>query len=216
FAEHYIVVSAHYDHLGQRGNRIYYGANDNASGVSTMLALMRHFSKTPAHYSFIFIATDAEEDGLYGAKYFVENPPIALSSITLNINLDMIGDGNRKRRLYIAGTKEYPLLKAFFQPILEQLSSTKVKLVLGHDGFARLKPFSSERINWKRASDHFAFNNKGIAYLYFGTDSNTTYHTPNDRVERIDRAFFIEATTTILKITEALQQLAPEQIKQHN
>jgi hypothetical protein len=97
--EDYLVVTAHYDHLGQRGNRVMNGADDNASGVAALLMLAGYFSENTPHHSMIFLATDAEEQGLYGAKAFVKNSPVALTKIRLNINLDMIANGGRKKNL---------------------------------------------------------------------------------------------------------------------
>ena len=112
YPNHYLVLTAHYDHLGKRGHRIFNGANDNASGFAALLVLVRYYSKNPPAYNQLFVSPDGEEDGLYGAKYFVENPPVSRSEISLNINMDMLGHGARKKRLYIAGTRNHKHLKS--------------------------------------------------------------------------------------------------------
>ncbi|MBC8343729.1 MAG: M20/M25/M40 family metallo-hydrolase, partial [Bacteroidetes bacterium] len=89
----YIVIGAHYDHLGKLGNQVYYpGANDNASGVAMMLDLAKHYSDvfSQPEYTMIFVGFGAEEAGFLGSKYFVENPPVPLKDIRLMINFDMM------------------------------------------------------------------------------------------------------------------------------
>lgn len=213
YAEQYWVITAHYDHLGQRGSKIYNGANDNASGVAALMELARYFAVNSPEYSMIFLATDAEEDGLYGAEYFVNNAPVPISSVILNINLDMIGHGGRKKRLYLAGTRRHDELKKAVQPFVKNLSSMSFTLKLGHDGMSRSRITSSQRNNWKQASDHAAFIKKGIAYLYFGAEMNSTYHTTKDTFDRLDPKFYISAVNAILQISVELQSLTPQQLK---
>src|SRR5690606_29717262 len=85
-----IVISGHYDHLGERDGKLYLGADDNASGAAALLSLAAYFVKQQPYYTLIFAAFDAEESGLQGARAFAENPPIALQDIVLNVNMDMI------------------------------------------------------------------------------------------------------------------------------
>jgi hypothetical protein len=80
-ADRYIVVSAHYDHLGVRGGVIYNGADDNASGTAAVLEMARWFKAHPPENSIVFALFDGEEEGLLGAKAFLENPPVPISAI---------------------------------------------------------------------------------------------------------------------------------------
>lgn len=90
----FIIITAHYDHLGGLGNKVYFpGANDNASGVSLLLNLARYYTKNPQPYSIGFILFSGEEAGLVGSKYFVNNPLINLSNIKFLINTDLAGTG---------------------------------------------------------------------------------------------------------------------------
>lgn len=90
----FIVVTAHYDHLGGLGDKVYFpGANDNASGVSLLLNLARYYAKNPQPYSMGFILFSGEEAGLLGSKYFVNNPLIDLNKIKFLINTDLAGTG---------------------------------------------------------------------------------------------------------------------------
>lgn len=91
----FIVLTAHYDHLGTMGHQTFFpGANDNASGVSMLLGLAKYFNSNPINYSIVFLATGAEELGLLGAKHFTSNPPIKLDKIKFLINFDLAGTGD--------------------------------------------------------------------------------------------------------------------------
>lgn len=97
----FLVVTAHYDHLGAMGKKadgspaaVFSGANDNASGVALMLALARHMAAHPLPYSVLFIAFAGEEAGLLGSAHFVQNSPVPLSQMRFVVNLDMVGTGN--------------------------------------------------------------------------------------------------------------------------
>ncbi|HEX8921370.1 MAG TPA: M28 family peptidase, partial [Pyrinomonadaceae bacterium] len=97
----YVVVTAHYDHLGIRDNQLYNGADDNASGVSALFALATYFQQHRPANSMIFVAFDAEETGLSGSKKFVAETPVKKESIAININLDMISHNDRNE-LYLS------------------------------------------------------------------------------------------------------------------
>ena len=91
----FIVMTAHYDHLGGMGKSTYFpGANDNASGISLMLNLAKYYVANPQPYSIAFICFAGEEAGLIGSKYFTEHPLIDLNKIKFLINVDLVGTGN--------------------------------------------------------------------------------------------------------------------------
>ncbi|MDR1346561.1 MAG: M28 family peptidase [Bacteroidales bacterium] len=91
----FIVFTAHYDHLGMMGTRVYYpGAHDNASGCAAVLDLARHFHHNPIRYHVLYILFSGEESGLLGSQHFAENPLIDLSKIRLLLNLDMLCGGS--------------------------------------------------------------------------------------------------------------------------
>ena len=123
----YIVITAHYDHVGVRNGDVFNGADDNASGTAALFALAAHFSANRPGASLIFAAMDAEESGLRGARAFVANPPVDRASMVMNLNLDMIGrDPNDL--LYVVGTHQQP----FFKPHIERIAAkAPVKLVMG-------------------------------------------------------------------------------------
>ena len=208
FSDQYIVITAHYDHLGTRGERIYNGADDNASGVAAMLSLAQRMVKNRPNHSVIFFATDAEEDGLKGAEHFVKNPPVPLESIKLNVNLDMIANGGKKRQLYLAGRKSLPQAIPYFKSFREQVNQTDIKLTFGHDRYRHAHLHRGEdRVNWLNASDHGPFNKKGIPYLYFGVDTHAHYHKTSDTYENVDLTFYVSAVKTIAQALNEVDQI---------
>ncbi len=188
-ADKYIVITAHYDHVGIRNGDIYNGADDNASGTAALFAIAKYFSGNKPDHSLIFVAFDAEERGLQGARHFVANLPVAKESILLNINMDMISR-NDKGELYAAGTFHYPQ----FKPALEKVRKTApVKLLLGHD-----IP-GTGRDDWTNQSDHAAFHRAGIPFIYFGVEDHKDYHRPTDTFENIQPEFYVKAVETIIE-----------------
>lgn len=197
--EKYIIVTAHYDHDGIKDGEIYNGADDNASGTSALFAIASYFKKHQPNNSLIFVAFDAEEKGLVGARYFVANLPVAKDSILLNVNMDMIARSD-KGELYAAGTFPYPHLK----PALEKAQKkAKVKLILGHDDPA------TGRDNWTNQSDQGAFHAAKIPFIYFGVEDHADYHRPTDDFERIHANFYVSAVETILQTIKILDKAKP-------
>jgi Zn-dependent M28 family amino/carboxypeptidase len=193
--ERYIVVTAHYDHLGIRDGEIYNGADDNASGSSALLAMARHFAEQPPQHSIIFAGLDAEEMGLQGARAFVANPPVAHDALLFNVNMDMISR-NEADELYAAGTYHYPWLV----PLIERLAAdAPVTLLMGHD-----RPDLPPGDDWTQSSDHGPFHTAGIPFLYFGVEDHPDYHRPTDTFENIDPDFFARAAETVRRTIRAL------------
>jgi Zn-dependent M28 family amino/carboxypeptidase len=187
----FIVITAHYDHLGIRNDEIYNGADDNASGIATMLALADYFQKNRPENSIVFVAFDAEESGLKGAYHFVDNLPIEKEKIVMNINIDMISR-NEKNELYACGTYHYPFLKYYFD---KNTNKHQVTLKLGHD----IPEATSGGIqDWTFSSDHGAFHKAGIPFIYFGVEDHEDYHKPTDKFASINQVFFIKATEVVL------------------
>ncbi|BDD09175.1 hypothetical protein FUAX_16070 [Fulvitalea axinellae] len=90
-----LLIGAHYDHLGRMGSSAYFpGANDNASGTAMLLSLAKYYAENPHDYDVVFVAFGAEEQGLYGSRHFVENPPVDLEKISFMLNLDINGTGD--------------------------------------------------------------------------------------------------------------------------
>ncbi len=194
--EKYIVVSAHYDHVGVRNGQIYNGADDNASGTAALFAIAKYFKKNPPNNSVVFAAFDGEEKGLQGAREFVRNLPISKDSILLNVNMDMISR-NDKNQLYAAGTFHNPQFKPMLQKVQEK---APIKLLLGHDN-----P-KMGRDDWTSQSDQGAFHASKIPFIYFGVEDHKDYHKPTDVYENIQPGFYVKAVETIVMAVESIDE----------
>ncbi|NEM99225.1 M28 family peptidase [Pontibacter burrus] len=183
-----IVITAHYDHEGIRRGEILNGADDNASGVGALLAIATYFKQNPPKHTLLFLAPDAEEQGLQGANAFLNNPPIPLDKIILNVNMDMLGV-NDKGELYASGIYHNPQLKTLADQVKPRPNA---RLLLGHD-----KPQEGPN-DWTRQSDHYQFHKRGIPFLYFGVEDHPHYHKPTDDFERINQQFYPDAAALVL------------------
>ncbi|KQS54314.1 peptidase M28 [Brevundimonas sp. Leaf363] len=194
----WIVVTAHYDHVGVNDGQIFNGADDNASGVATMLELARRLKAQAPEHSVLFVAFDGEERGLIGAKRFVEAPPFPLDSITLNLNFDMTARAETDNHLWVTGTYQHPELR----PLLASIpASGAISLAFGKD-----TPQDLEENNWVDASDHGAFHAAGVRFLYMGVDYHPDYHRPTDDFDKIQPAVFAGSTELAIAAFRALDQ----------
>jgi hypothetical protein len=194
-----IVVSAHYDHVGIRDGVLYPGADDNASGVAALLAIARYVRAHPLSHRVVFAAFDAEELGLEGAKAFLRAPPVPLSSIALNVNLDMVSRNDRNE-IFAAGTYHTPSLK----PIVEEVQRrAAVKVLFGHD-----RPMTRAGMvdDWTLQSDHGVFHKAGIPFLYFGVEDHPDYHKPTDTADKIDPTFFGNVVEMLIDVVVTADQ----------
>ncbi len=203
----WIIISAHYDHLGvgapEDGDSIYNGADDNASGVAGLLALAQYFKAHPPRHNILFVAFDAEEEGLQGSRSFVDHSEGLLHKIKLNINMDMISHSARNE-LYACGTYQFPQLKPYLASAGEK---SKIKLKFGHDGQ------NPGEANWVQQSDQAAFYAAGIPFIYFGVEDHADYHQASDSFETITASFFYHAVVTIINAVANLDQHLGIQLK---
>lgn len=174
-----IVIGAHYDHIGHgelgnskediKSGNIHNGADDNASGVAGMLELARIFSNNgiKEDFNLLFIAFGAEELGLLGSKYFVENPTLELEKIHWMLNFDMIGRYNSDNKLAIIGYGTSYKFAEIFANV-----DTFLELNLSRDG--------------NGGSDQTSFYLKNIPVLFFHTGGHEDYHKPTDDTEKIN------------------------------
>ncbi len=177
--EEYIVISAHYDHLGRMGKDVYFpGANDNASGTTLLLELARYYAQ-PEHQpsrSIVFMCFAGEEAGLLGSKYYTEHPLFLLSKINLLINLDLLGTGD-DGIMMVNGTK---LTEEF--ALFARINDEK-----------QYFPKLQKRDNAAN-SDHFFFTRKGVNACFFYTLGGIkAYHDIYDRAETLPLTRFKEA-----------------------
>jgi hypothetical protein len=174
----WILVAAHYDHLGVRGGRLFPGADDNASGVAMLLEVARSLGEgAPPRRSVAFVAFDREEDGLWGSRHFVQSPPRPLESIRLLLVADMLGRslaGVCDEFVFVLGSENAPGLRPSIDRAAEGLP-------------VRLGVVGSDVLLFDR-SDYGPFRVRGIPYLFFTTGESPVYHSPEDRPETLDYA----------------------------
>lgn len=181
YRDEYIVIGAHFDHLGYGGpgsgslkpdtNAIHNGANDNASGAAGLLELAHKLqnNRQLLKRSILLIGFDAEEKGLLGSKYFIQNPTVEKSNIVTMINMDMIGK-MKDSTVIIGGVGTSPI----FEKILDSLSmDSGLKFEFDQAGYG--------------PSDHASFYSEDIPVLFFFTgDYDNNYHLPEDDWQSIN------------------------------
>ncbi len=197
-----IVVTAHYDHLGVRDGVVYPGADDNASGVAVLLAAARRFRESPPQHAMVFAALDAEELGLHGAKALVGSALLPRGQVALNINLDMVAR-SAANEIYAAGPSHS---RALMPILLDVQNRAAVRIRFGHD---RPEAAGGGLEDWTDASDHGAFHDAGIPFVYFGVEDHPDYHTPTDTVDRIDPRFFGDAADMIVEAIRTFDATLP-------
>lgn len=186
--DEYIVIGAHYDHLGYGGENsgsrmpdtsaIHFGADDNASGVSAVIELAYRFASVPTKRSLIFVAFAGEEMGLLGSKYFVENKPIENGYFHSMINFDMIGRMKTiDPYLSVSGTgtaTEFDSLLDFYA------AGRNFKIQKTPDGYG--------------PSDHANFYSQNIPVLFITSGAHQDYHTPFDTKDKVETDKILDIT----------------------
>lgn len=192
----YVVLTAHYDHLGKVGSAIYYGADDNASGVACLLALADYFKAHPQSYSIVFAALDREEVGFQGAYAVADRLQAQLGNqaLVFNLNMDMIARSDNGE-IFVCGVKHFP---DYAYVVNDVQPYTNAKVLMGHDGGAPGE-------DWTQQSDHAAFYAKNIPFLYVGVEDHPDYHQPTDTFERINPSAYLENCNMILQMIKALR-----------
>ena len=168
------VFTAHYDHLGNQGRHVYYpGANDNASGVATILTLAEHYAKNRPEFDMYFIAFSGEEAGLRGSTWYAEHPAVPLEQIAYLFNIDMIGDDCAEMYCEVsdAGLARYE----------------QAVLALSLEAWSPLvNPI--HRGELAANSDHYPFAVRGVPCIFLMNENGSAfqyYHTPNDNLRTV-------------------------------
>lgn len=199
FPKKYIILSAHFDHIGHEGRRIFNGADDNASGTAALLEFAKRLKVKTLNYSVIFLFTDAEEFNLSGAKAFVQDNKAIVDNTVLNMNFDMIaGDRTTRYLRYIERNLATLLtsnLQAKWQALLSNSDVTVKKGFKSKDRFDA----SRGRIRWEIASDHGAFYREKIPFIYYGVGTHKNYHKSTDTYQNVNHQFYQAAVNTIFK-----------------
>ena len=182
------VVSAHYDHVGTQGGRIFHGADDNASGVIAVMDVAEAFVEghVKPKRSVLFICYEAEERALLGSGYYIEHPIVPLEKTVANINMDMIGRDESSTTWNTTADQNRDsvnIVGSLYSPDLRKMIETqnqKIGLRLDY------KTDKNDPEEWFARSDHFWFATKSVPMVLFNTGEHLDYHTENDTWDKID------------------------------
>lgn len=189
----YLVVSAHYDHLGVRDGKVYHGADDNASGVALLLHVAERCAAQPFEHPLLLAFFDAEEQGLQGAHAFVEKPTVPRERLAVNLNFDMVSRSDA-REIFVAGPGRWPRLASLLTPVA---NDAPIRVRFGHDT-------GGGQDDWTTQSDHGAFHAAGIPFVYLGVEDHADYHQPTDTADKIAPSFLDGVATVTLRVLAAL------------
>jgi hypothetical protein len=197
--DEYVIIGAHYDHLGLGGpfaldpdndGTIHPGADDNASGTSGVIELARWFSKQPKQKrGILFITFAGEELGLLGSGYYAEHPDFPLSRAVAMINMDMIGRV-RNRKLYVGGVATGTNLR-------ELMVRETPKFGLNVD-YSDTSGYGS--------SDHTSFTTKQVPVLFFFSGLHSDYHKASDTWDKIDAPDAAKVLQLVADVTDELRE----------
>ncbi|MBX3242761.1 MAG: M28 family peptidase [Chitinophagaceae bacterium] len=188
--DEYVVLTAHYDHMGSKDGKIWYGADDDGSGTVTVMELAKAFAKAKAagkgpRRSILFMTVSGEEKGLWGSAYYGDHPAYPLEKTTVNLNIDMIGriDPGRQKKdslnyIYIVGDDK---LSSDLKPISEAINKKYMKLGLD---YKFNDPKDPMRIYYR--SDHYNFAKKGVPIIFYFSGLHPDYHQPTDTPDKIN------------------------------
>ncbi len=188
--DEYVFVTGHYDHLGMRNGKIYYGADDDGSGTVAVMMMAEAFMKAAnegnrPRRTMVFMTVSGEEKGLWGSEYYSDHPFYSLDKTTVDLNIDMIGRIDTERKtadtmnyVYVIG---HDKLSSDLPVINEGMNNKYTQLVLDYKFD---DPNDQNRIYFR--SDHYNFARKGVPVLFFYDGMlKSDYHQPTDTVEKI-------------------------------
>jgi Zn-dependent M28 family amino/carboxypeptidase len=192
----FVVITAHYDHLEPRRtgtDRIYNGADDNASGTAALIAIAQALSKvqTSLQSSIVLIAFTGEEAGLVGSKHFASNSPFPLSKIKGLINLDMISRGE-PNTIFLEGAPDAPRINMAIARANKQIGLNIVR---------------NKHPDWLYRSDQAPFLKKGVPAVFLSVEDHEDYHRVTDHVEKIIPELALK--TTKLTFLTAIDLASP-------
>ncbi len=185
-----VIVSGHYDHLGKRGENIYYGANDNGSGTSSVMEIAQAIAQAKAEgkgprRSILFLLFAGEEKGLLGSKYYVTHPIYDLGDAVANVNIDMVGRTDRIYKdsagiehIYVIGADR---LSSELHEINEDMNHRYAEIKLDYTYNEEDDP---NRYYYR--SDHYNFAEQNIPIIFYFNGTHEDYHRITDTVDKIE------------------------------
>ncbi len=188
--DEYVFLTAHYDHIGKRGDSvIYYGADDDGSGTTGILEIAEAFAqaKKKGHgprRSIVFMAVSGEEYGLWGSEFYTDHPIFPLEKTTVDLNIDMIGridpkyTGDSLNYVYVIGDDK---LSSDLRPITDSVNNKYIGMELDR----RFTDVSDPNRYYYR-SDHYNFAKKGVPIIFYFNGTHADYHRPTDTIDKIN------------------------------
>jgi len=184
-----VGIGGHLDHMGKRGDVVYWGADDDASGCSALLAIAKamHVNKVKPKRSILFMAFSMEESGLVGSRFLADNPPIPLSKMICELQMDMVGrnsDGAQngdQNRIDVASENTDTIRLVGSQRISTHLHN----LILEQNRFVNFR-FKYDAEDVYTRSDHYSFAAKGVPVAFVFSGFHPDYHQPTDTIEKIN------------------------------
>lgn len=188
--DEWVVISAHYDHVGIIGGKIHPGADDDGSGTVGVLEIAEAFAKAKAagkgpRRSILFLAVSGEEKGLWGSAYYADHPVYPLEKTSIDINIDMIGrkDDNLKsldsnNHVYLIGDDK---LSSELPRFVDSINNMYIKIITDRK---YNDPKDPNRLYYR--SDHYNFAAKGVPIVFFFDGIHKDYHKPSDTPDKIN------------------------------
>lgn len=202
-----VAFGAHIDHVGTTTrdvpDKIYNGADDDGSGIVSILEISRAFAQGPKpKRSLLFVWHCGEEKGLVGSAYFTDNPTVPLDKIVAQLNIDMIGrskpagDTNPRNAVLTGPNEVYVVGSTKMSTELQNTSERVNKSFLNLSfNYKYDDPNDTERIFFR--SDHYNYARKGIPIIFYFSGIHEDYHQPGDEVEKIDFAKMTKVAQTV-------------------
>ncbi len=187
--DEYVFVTGHYDHLGEKDGVIYYGADDDGSGTTSVLEIAEAFAKARdkgygPRRSMVFMTVSGEEKGLLGSEYFTAHPTVPLDKASIDLNIDMVGridpeyKGDSTNYLYVIGEDK---LSSDLLKISDSINNTYLHMELDR----RYNDPKDPNMFYYR-SDHFNFAKNGVPVIFYFNGTHADYHRPTDTVDKIN------------------------------
>jgi len=184
--DEYVLVTGHYDHVGQKPPLIFHGADDNATATAAVIAIAEAFKTRPPKRSVMFLVFEAEEDFLQGAFHYVDHPIVPLERTVAVLNMDMIGRDEESATWKVKAAESRDSVNLvgtlYSRDLRDTIERQNRKIGLRLD----YKTDTDDREGWFSRSDHYPFAIKGVPMVLFNTGENPDYHTANDTWDRIN------------------------------
>ncbi len=187
--DEYVFVTGHYDHLGKRDSIIYYGADDDGSGTTSVLQIATAFAEAKKagngpRRTMVFMTVSGEEEGLWGSEYYADHHLFPLSKTSVDLNVDMVGridpgyKGDSLNYVYTIGEDK---LSSDLFPIQDSINKKYVGMELD-----RRFNDPNDRNRFYYRSDHFNFAKNGVPVIFYFNGVHKDYHRPTDTAHKIN------------------------------